>query len=440
MSDAAAKQLTIEQLRGFKQLRRVATLLSALHEVGCARDKAGNRELFFDDYVLLILLYLFNPLIDSMRTLQQAASLPEMRQRLGIKSFSLGSFSESCRVFDPDKLQQVVEQLWGDLRPIDREELLKQLPGKLTLVDATVINTLCTIAEAMYLPTGKDRSGGHRHAWRLHVQLDVDHHVPTQWEITDPRNTGKSDEKSVLRRKLQPGHTYVMDRWYAQFVLWNDIKAAGSSYVCRVRDNSVYTVLEDRPLDKQARAAGIISDQVVQIGLSKKPSERAESSHAADLHPLHAAPQTGQGQGPAARHRPDQRRRAADRHRPAGRAGPRDCVPVPVPLDDRGVLPLLQADPGLPAPAEHQEPGDPDPGLRGGDLLHADQQPQRPQAQQAHGGADGLLPAGPGDGCGCAEGTEPPGQHRRETGGQGRAVEKDGVVTQGPLRDAMGRR
>ena len=104
MADPAEHPITFDQLRGIKQLRRVATLLSALHKAGCDRDKAANRELHFDDYVLLILLYLFNPLIDSMRTLQKVSELPEMQSRLGIKRFSLGSFSESCRVFDPSML------------------------------------------------------------------------------------------------------------------------------------------------------------------------------------------------------------------------------------------------------------------------------------------------------------------------------------------------
>lgn len=273
---ASREEQTIDNLRGFKQLRRVTELLSGLHDVGCERDKAGNRELHYDDYVMLVLLAQMNPLIDSMRTLQQVAGLPEVQKRLGIKSFSLGSFSESCRVFDPAKLQQVVQQLWRDLKPIDRHELLKQLPGKLTLVDGTVIDTLSTIAEAMYLPKGKGRNGGHRHAWRLHLHLDVDHHVPTSWEITDPRNSGKSDEKSVLRRNLQAGHTYVMDRWYAQFTLWNDIRAAGSSYVCRVRDNSIYHVVEDRALSAEAAEADVLSDQIVEMGLSKKPKDRAD--------------------------------------------------------------------------------------------------------------------------------------------------------------------
>jgi hypothetical protein len=156
-----ARHITFEQLGGFKQLKRVAGLLSKLHEVGCTRDMTGNRELHFDDYVLLLLLYLFNPLIDSLRTLQKVAEMPEVQKRLGIKRFSLGSFSESCRVFEPAMLQQIVTQLAGDLLPIDRQELLGHLPGKLTLVDSTVIHTLCTVAQAMFLPLG---DGRHSHA------------------------------------------------------------------------------------------------------------------------------------------------------------------------------------------------------------------------------------------------------------------------------------
>jgi hypothetical protein len=270
----------------------VAGLLSRLHHVGCTRDKSNNRELHFDDYVLLLLLYLFNPMIDSMRTLQKVSELPEVHKRLGIKRFSLGSFSESCRVFEPQMLQEVVDQLAKGLLPIEREGLLKQLPGKLTLVDSTLIQTLCTVAQAMFLPLG---DGRHSHAWRLHMQFDVDHHVPGSWELTQPKNTGKSDEKNALRRKLAADHTYVLDRWYAQFKLWNDIKAKGSSYVCRVRDNSSYAVLEDRPLDQEAIEAGIISDQIVEIGLSKKPQERA--NHPTRLICITCSPHQKRGKG-----------------------------------------------------------------------------------------------------------------------------------------------
>jgi hypothetical protein len=288
----AKPAITFEQLRGIKQLRHMAELLSKLHNVGCDRDKSANRQLHFDDYVMLILLFLFNPMIESIALLQGVAELPEIQKRLGVRRFSAGSFSESCRVFDPSKLQEVVDQLARGLLPIERDELLRQLPGKLTLVDSSVLRTLCTVAEAIFLPLG---NGKHSHAWRLHLQFDVDHHVPHAWDITTPKNTGKTDEKNVLRRRLEAGHTYVMDRWYAQFVLWNDIKAAQSSYVCRVRDNSKYEVIEDRPLSPEAIEAGVISDQLVHIGLSKKPGERPD--HPTRLICVRCSPHQKRGKG-----------------------------------------------------------------------------------------------------------------------------------------------
>jgi IS4 transposase len=60
-----------------------------------------------------------------------------------------------------------------------------------------------------------------------------------------------------------------MDRWYAQFTLFNDIHRADSSYVCRVRDNSVYEVVEERLLTPADREAGVVGDVVANLGLSK---------------------------------------------------------------------------------------------------------------------------------------------------------------------------
>jgi hypothetical protein len=431
MARKPGDDITVQDLRGIRQLRRVAELLSFVHQSGCGRDQAGNRQLHLDEYVLLILLYLFNPLIDSLRTLQKVAELPTLQKLLGIKRFSLGSFSESCRVFEPALLEQVVEQLAGRLRPVGREQLLRELPGQLTLVDSTVIDTLCTVAEAMFLPLGNER---HSHAWRLH--LDVDHHVPAAWEITTPKNTGQSDEKNVLRRNLRPDHTYVMDRWYAQFRLWNDIKAAGSSYVCRVRDNSVYRVIEDRPLGAAAVEAGVLRDQLVEMGLGKKPHEQAD--HPTRLICVPCTPHRKRGKG---------------RKRGGGQSGPTsdgvlriatDLLEVPAPviaflyqyrgrrsLPDRGLLPLPEADPGLPAPAEHPHRGHSGADVCGGDLLHAAEHAQRAQADEVDGDADGAVPAGTGQRAGRAARTEQAGQHGREAAGQRGTVEEDGVLNRG---------
>jgi len=198
---------SVADLRGFKELRHIAKLLSRLHEEGCGRDKAGNRELHFDNYVILILLFLFNPMIDSMRQLQRIADLKEVQKKLGIRRFSLGSFSESCRVFDPQKLQAIIEQLATRLHPVGHSDLFKDLPHLVELVDGTIIDTLCTVAHAMYIQRA---DGSRQHAFKLHLGFEVDHHVPAHIQITDARGAGDSSERSVLHKRLKPDHTYVM--------------------------------------------------------------------------------------------------------------------------------------------------------------------------------------------------------------------------------------
>ncbi|MDQ3441136.1 MAG: transposase [Planctomycetota bacterium] len=49
----------------------------------------------------------------------------------------------------------------------------------------------------------------------------------------------------MLRKKLKPGRCYVTDRWFAQFTLFNEINAIGSSYVCRAKENSRFEVIEE---------------------------------------------------------------------------------------------------------------------------------------------------------------------------------------------------
>ena len=66
-------------------------------------------------------------------------------------------------------------------------------------------------------------------------------------DVTSTRNGGPTDERQQLREHLASDHCYVMDRWYGQFALWNDIVDHGSSYVCRIRDNSnLEQVIEER--------------------------------------------------------------------------------------------------------------------------------------------------------------------------------------------------
>jgi Transposase DDE domain len=261
-----------EDVQGLKYFGKLGPLLERLHDVGCQRDKSGNRQLFMDQYCALVLLFLFNPCVRSLRSLQQASELQNVQRKLRCGRASLGSLSEATDVFDPERLRAIIGELAADVKPT-RNVGGPQFEHVLTAVDGSVVKTLSTIAEAAYL---KNVHGQSKSGWRLHTHFDVDRGVPTRIDVTSGLNSGKTDEKNVLRERLQPDHCYVMDRWYAQFTLFNDIHAAGSSYVCRVRDNSRYEGIEARPLSREALAAGVLSDEVVELGAGTSAAKRPD--------------------------------------------------------------------------------------------------------------------------------------------------------------------
>ena len=78
-------------------------------------------------------------------------------------------------------------------------------------------------------------------------------------------SSGKKDERHVLPLQLEVGALYVVDRGYVARDLWRAILALGSSFVARIKTNTSYTVLETLPPSSAASAAGVRSDERVEI-------------------------------------------------------------------------------------------------------------------------------------------------------------------------------
>ena len=99
---ARKKKDKIEErdITGLKFFDKLAPLLKRLHHDGCQRDRAGNRTLHYDQYGMLMLLYLFNPIVTSLRGIQQASELKNVQRKLGCARASLGSLSEATSVFE----------------------------------------------------------------------------------------------------------------------------------------------------------------------------------------------------------------------------------------------------------------------------------------------------------------------------------------------------
>ena len=256
------------EVRGLKYFHKLLPLFSRLHEVGTARDTASNRRLHFDQYASLVMLYLFNPLIKSLRTLQHTLSLPKVARTIGIKRFSLGSFSEAPAVFEPQPLKAVIAELATQVQPLAKDPRLKDLQHALTLVDGTLLQALPKLAQAAAEGTcyTTARDGSKRYAWRLHTQLDLSLPQPLRIDVTGGSSSGDNSERSVLWRSLEAGRCYVADAAYADYGLFGAIAAIGSSYVCRIREDSVFEVLEERELSHEALAAGVVRDVLARPG------------------------------------------------------------------------------------------------------------------------------------------------------------------------------
>jgi hypothetical protein len=254
-----------EDLGGFRFISKLLRLLTPLHDCQCQRDRGRNRKLHFDQYTALLLLYFFNPIVTSLRGLNQASELKNVQRKLGCRRASLGSLSEAAAVFDPDLLIGIIGDLADKLKPLKHDARLDQVSGIITLVDGTLLPALPKLTEAMWLDEK------HK-AFKGHAQFELLKGVPTRIDITD----ANASERDQLAASLLPGHVYVIDRGYAAFWLFQAIIEAKSSFVCRLRDNSVYQVIEDRPLSDDAIKAGIVTDRIVKLGCESKQHDLKE--------------------------------------------------------------------------------------------------------------------------------------------------------------------
>lgn len=248
-------------MAGFRYLKQFGHLFDPLHSCGTEGDKAKNRDLHYDQYASLILLYFFSPTLTSLRGLQHATSAAEVQKATGGGRVSLGSLSEATGVFDPELLRPILAQLAEKAVPVVTGREAEALRG-LTAVDGTFFKALPRMARALWRE-------GHKGV-KAHVHFDVLEAVPEDATMT----VAACSEIAELEKTLKPGRLYVMDRGYHCYRLFASILGAGSSFIGRVKGDAAFTVERERPLTDEAREAGVIRD--VEVGRPGSDHHRDE--------------------------------------------------------------------------------------------------------------------------------------------------------------------
>ena len=251
-------------MQGGRYLKQLAPKLERLHDIGTSRDKAHNRDFFFDQYVGLLLLYFFNPTVTSLRGLQKMTDLDAVQRYLGVQSISRSALSEAGTVFDPESLREIFRELSSEVAPAQLSAQHAVLRA-LTAVDGSLLPALPRMVWALW------QSETHRAA-KLHLHFEVVRGIPVDASVT----TGRESEIGQLRAHLAAGRLYVLDRGYAAYGLMADILAARASFIVRVKENTAFTVQQERCLSGEARAAGVVRDIVI--------SRVGTSHHKRDIH------------------------------------------------------------------------------------------------------------------------------------------------------------
>jgi hypothetical protein len=259
MGGSAKPEIGTNNLQGFKYLKKFLPLLERYHEIGNLK----NRKLYFDQYLTLIILYFFNPVLTSLRAIQQATTIEAIQNKLGVEKTSLGALSEASTVFDADLLLPLIKELAAQALPLEKNPQLRALQQTIVAVDGSLLRAVPEMLWALWVDEDN-------RAAKLHLTLDIERQVPTDARITH----GNGSEKNIVREVfLKPDMLYLLDAGYAEYKFFQEIMDVSSSFVVRIKDNAVWEDISTNELSHADKAAGVLQDSIVKLGSKSKQND-----------------------------------------------------------------------------------------------------------------------------------------------------------------------
>jgi hypothetical protein len=225
----------------------------------------GNRLLHVDQLFVGLLLSFFDPMIRSLRHLEDAGNFDG---RLDLTRLARSTTADALAVFDPKLLQPIVDDLRQrvpDLAVNDTD--LGSITRRIIAADGTYITTLANVAWAL---RHKQSNGKRQGQVRANVQMDVAGWTPQV--LTVSGDDGES-EPQAFAKSLLFGVLYVFDRNFLDFTFITQLIAKDNDFVLRVRANAPATrVVKQRTLNAQDATAGVIGDQIVELTGGNAPA------------------------------------------------------------------------------------------------------------------------------------------------------------------------
>ena len=125
---------------------------------------------------------------------------------------------------------------------------------KIAALDSTLLSCVPSSTWAAYRKNVKACKG--------HLLFDLERSIPKKLVLT----SGKVHDCRVFERFLEVGWTYIVDRAYNAYGLFDQMTGRGIYFVCRLKVGSVYRQITKHRVSRADRKRGVIHDLTILMG------------------------------------------------------------------------------------------------------------------------------------------------------------------------------
>jgi hypothetical protein len=248
------KPSLLRHLAGRKYIKQLEPFIAGLRR---CHSPHGNRLLYYDDVLTILLLGFFNPCIRSLRKFELHSQVPGVNECLSHNRVCRSTLSDALRVLDPQLLRPLVGELRAHLpRHAPLEPDLEEIYDKIIAFDGSYFKVPAQVFWAL-----QERGGGKAKPGRQ-VGLDLHFCLATGTPEGISLGGAGSSEAQALAAHVQAEAIYVADRGTFSFEALRAIVQGQGHVVWRLKEVIGFRCQRENPLTDQDRAHGVLSDRV----------------------------------------------------------------------------------------------------------------------------------------------------------------------------------
>jgi hypothetical protein len=219
-----------------------------------------NRLLHYDTVLVAMLMGFYNSTIRSLRTMEDQSRCEGFVELLPVERVCRSTLSDALRQMDAGHLLSLVGSLMKKVPALQQTDGdLHALSRRIIAADGSVFTVPADVMWAIALSRRNGKAG---RQFRLNLQLDVLQFLPATFSLSGDDD---GSESAAFTRDLMSGVIYVCDRNFVDFKFIHAVFDKNSDLVVRLKSDTNFVGLQERPLSEADRAVGIVSDRIGRV-------------------------------------------------------------------------------------------------------------------------------------------------------------------------------